>query len=177
MKKILLVAAAAAGLATVSPAFAIDGTLNVTGKVVGSTCKINNAVSPATIDVVLPPVSTTSLRVLGDTAGTKAFSIALSECGALTKATTYFEQGANTLANGNLRNNAASPAGNVQVRLLNSDQTTAINVAGASGAQTSQQVTISSGAATMNYFAQYYATGQSTAGDVATSVQFTMQYL
>jgi type 1 fimbria pilin len=28
----------------------------------------------------------------------------------------------------------------------------------------------------MNYFAQYYAIGQSTAGDVATSVQFTMQY-
>jgi major type 1 subunit fimbrin (pilin) len=176
MKKILLVAAAAAGLATVSPAFAIDGTINVTGQVTASTCKINNAASPATIDVVLPPVSTTSLRALGDTAGTKAFSIALSECGALTKATTYFEQGANTLANGNLRNNAVAPANNVQVRLLNSDQTTAINVAGASGAQNSQQVNIASGVATMNYFAQYYAIGQSTAGDVATSVQFTMQY-
>ena len=173
MKKILLVAAIAA-LAAPMSAMAIDGTINITGEVKASTCKINNAVSPANVAVVLPTVSTTSLKALGDVAGTKAFTIALTECGSLTKATTYFEQGANTLANGNLKNNGT--AGNVQVKLLNSDQSTAINLAGASTLQNSQTVDITTGAANLNYFAQYYAVGQSTGGTVNTSVQFTMQY-
>lgn len=172
MKKLLLVAAIAA-LAPMS-AMAVDGTINVTGQVTASTCKINNAVSPATIDVVLPTVSTTALNANGVTAGNKGFTIALSECGALTQATTYFEQGATTLANGNLKNNGT--AANVQVRLLNGDLT-AINAAGASGAQNSSAVAINNtGSANLNYVAQYYATGQSTAGTVTTSVQFTMQY-
>lgn len=171
MKKLLLVAAIVA-LAPMS-AMAVDGTINVTGQVTASTCKINNAVSPATIDVVLPTVSTTSLNANAVTAGNKAFTIALSECGALTQAVTYFEQGANTLANGNLKSNGT--ANNVQVRLLNNDLT-AIDVSKASTLQNSKPVAISSGAANLNYWAQYYAIGQATAGTVTTSVQFTMQY-
>ena len=171
MKKLLLVAAIVA-LAPMS-AMAVDGTINVTGQVTASTCKINGAVSPATIDVVLPTVSTTSLNANAVTAGNKAFTIALSECGALTQAVTYFEQGANTLANGNLKSNGT--ANNVQVRLLNNDLT-AIDVSKASTLQNSKPVAISSGAANLNYWAQYYAIGQATAGTVTTSVQFTMQY-
>lgn len=171
MKKLLLVAAIVA-LAPMS-AMAVDGTINVTGQVTASTCKINNAVSPATIDVVLPTVSTTALNANAVTAGNKAFTIALSECGALTQAVTYFEQGANTLANGNLKSNGT--ANNVQVRLLNNDLT-AIDVSKASTLQNSKPVAISSGAANLNYWAQYYAIGQATAGTVTTSVQFTMQY-
>ena len=67
----------------------------------------------------------------------------LSECGALTQAVTYFEQGANTLANGNLKSNGT--ANNVQVRLLNNDLT-AIDVSKASTLQNSKPVAISSGA-------------------------------
>ena len=63
----------------------------------------------------------------------------------------------------------------MQVRLLNADQS-AIDVSKAAGAQSSAPVAISSGAANLNYFAQYYAIGQATAGTVSTSVQFTMQY-
>lgn len=175
MKKLLLVAAIVA-LAPMS-AMAVDGTITVNGQVNASTCLINGAASPGNISVTLPPVSATSLNTAGNTAGNKQFSIALSGCGSLTKATTYFEVGPNIDATtGYLKNTAVGGATNVQVRLLNDDMSTEIKLNQASGAQASKQFTITSGAATLNYFAQYYATGVATAGPVATSVQYTMQY-
>ncbi|EBW6663863.1 type 1 fimbrial protein, partial [Salmonella enterica subsp. enterica serovar Reading] len=37
-------------------------------------------------------------------------------------------------------------------------------------------VDISSGSGSLNYFAQYYATGTATAGSVTTQVDYTMVY-
>ncbi|MFC3550753.1 fimbrial protein [Lysobacter cavernae] len=175
MKKLLLVAAIAA-LAPM-PAMAIDGTITVNGQVTTATCKIGGAASPAAIAVTLPTVSTTALNTLGATAGNKLFTIALTECGtSLTRAITYFEHGPNIdTGTGFLKNTAAGGAGNVQVRLLNGDMSP-IKLHLASGAQESSEATITSGAANLNYYAQYYALGQATAGTVSTSVQFTMQY-
>jgi len=174
MKKILLVAAAAAGLATVSPAFATDGTINISGTVTSTTCTI---ASNGTVTVVLPQVSTTSLAAATNTAGRVPFSINLSGCAANTKATAYFETATNIdPVTGNLRNTTGPTyATNVQVRLYNADGVSAINLAGATTAQNSQQVTVNTGGA-MNYHAAYYATGQSTGGLVSTSVIYTMQY-
>ena len=78
------------------------------------------------------------------------------------------------MADGNLKN-ATGTATGVEVQLLNSDFSN-INLAGAAGSQNSAQATLSSGAATLNYYAQYYATAAAGAGSVATSVQFTMLY-
>ncbi|WP_266159225.1 fimbrial protein [Dyella silvatica] len=178
MNKTLLSAVVIAGLgvAAIAPrtASAVDGTINITGTVTASTCKINGAASPATIAVTLPTVSTTSLYASGVVAGRAPFSIALSNCGALTKATTFFETGPTIMADGNLKNATGSATG-VEVQLLNSDQSV-INLAGGSTAQNSLQGTLTSGAGTLNYYAQYYATAAAGAGSVNTSVQFTMQY-
>ena len=101
MKNALAIALiAAVGFVALAPnqASAVDGTINVTGTINSSTCKINGGNSPATVNVTLPTVSTTSLTAAGQTAGRTAFNLALSGCGALTKAQTYFEPGPTIMA-------------------------------------------------------------------------------
>ena len=170
MKKILLVAAAAAGLASIAPAFAADGTITVTGSVSTTTCKVANN---GAVAVVLPTVATTALSAAAAVAGYQPFSINLTGCGANTRVTTYFEPGATIAANGNLVN--AGTATNVQVRLFNDDRSV-INLAGAPTAQNSKQFTIDT-AGSLNYYAAYYATAPATAGTVSTSVIYSVTYL
>ena len=177
MKNVLATALIAAlGFAALAPnqASAADGTINITGSVNASTCKINGANSPATVNVTLPTVSTTSLSAAGTTAGRTAFALALSNCGSLTKAQTFFEPGPTIMADGNLKN-ASGTATGVEVQLLNSDFS-AINLAGTASTQNSQQVALTSGTGNLNYYAQYFATAAAGAGNVTTSVQFTMLY-
>ena len=167
---------AALGFAALAPnqASATDGTINITGTVNASTCKINGGASPATVNVTLPTVSTTSLSAAGVTAGRTAFALNLTNCGSLTKAQTFFEPGPTIMADGNLKN-ASGTATGVEVQLLNSDFST-INLAGTASTQSSQQATLTSGAGSLNYYAQYFATAAAGAGTVSTSVQFTMLY-
>lgn len=174
MNKLLLSAALIAGIAAASSAAATDGTITITGNVVASTCKINGTNSPANIAVTLPTVSTTSLNAAAAVAGRTPFTIALTGCGSLTKATTFFEPGPTVLADGNLKN-ATGSATSVEVQLLNGDFS-AIALNAASGSQNSQQATLTSGAGTLSYYAQYYATAAAGAGTVNTTVQYTMLY-
>lgn len=177
MKNVLATALIAAlGFAALAPnqASATDGTINITGTVNSSTCKINGGASPATVNVTLPTVSTTSLGAAGQTAGRTAFALNLTNCGSLTKAQTFFEPGPTVMADGNLKNSTGSATG-VEVQLLNNDFS-AINLAGAASSQNSQQATLASGAGTLNYYAQYFATAAAGAGSVGTTVQFTMLY-
>jgi len=87
---------------------------------------------------------------------------------------TYFT-GSNIDASGRLNN--LGSAGNVQVELLNSNSDPMALDGADATAQGSLPVNLDgTGGATLNYSAQYYATGQSSAGDVNTSVAFTMVY-
>lgn len=177
LNKSLLTSAliAAFAVAAIAPAaHAADGTINITGTINSSTCKINGANSPATVAVTLPTVSTTALNAVGSVAGRTAFNLALTGCGALTKATTFFEPGPTVQADGNLKN-ASGTATGVEVQLLNNDFS-AIALNGSASAQNSQSVTLASGAGTLNYYAQYFATAAAGAGTVSTSVQFSMIY-
>ncbi|MGO4701662.1 fimbrial protein [Dyella sp. 2RAB6] len=177
MKNVLATALIAAlGFAALAPnqASAADGTINITGSVTASTCKINGANSPATVNVTLPTVSTTSLGTAGAIAGRTAFALNLSACGSLTKAQTYFEPGPTIMADGNLKNSSGTATG-VEVQLLNNDFS-AINLAGTASTQASQQIALASGAGNLNYYAQYFATAAAGAGTVSTTVQFTMMY-
>lgn len=180
MKKTLLSAALMAGfgIAAFAPqaANATDGTINFTGAVTGSTCvvKINGAAGPAT--VTLPTVSTTALSAAGATAGQTAFAINLSGCAGsptATKASTFFENGPNVNAAGRLANTGTATG--VDVQLVNSDNSviTAGSAAPTSGAGVA---TITASAATLNYYARYYATAAATPGSVASSVQFSVIY-
>lgn len=178
MKKIALIAAlSVVGIANVQAA---DGTITINGFVTDKTC---NIVTPAGKDftVTLPTVSRQTLAKAGDVAGRTPFQIKLEDCSA-GKVATYFEPGATVDFNtGRLINQAAAgdSAQNVDVRLLgDNNQFIPVLAAGATGAQANSQWVdvVEGGSADLNYYAEYYATGASTAGEVTTSVQYTIIY-
>ncbi|MEG0407094.1 MAG: type 1 fimbrial protein, partial [Acinetobacter sp.] len=96
------------------------------------------------------------------------------------KVATYFEPGATVdFSNGRLNNQTVGGANNVKVQLLGSNnQFIPVLATGSNGAQTNSQWVdvVDNGSADLNYYAEYYATGASTAGRVSTSVQYTIIY-
>jgi major type 1 subunit fimbrin (pilin) len=183
MKKTLLSAALVAvmGVVAFAPqnAKASDGTITFNGNITGQTCTISGNGGGPNFTVLLPTVSTTSLKAAGLVAGATPFPIALSNCSpASGNVSTYFEAGSTIdLVTGNLLNVTGS-ATNVEVGLLNAKDSSAISLGKAQASQNSLSVPISaSGTATLNYIAQYVATnGASTVGTVATTVTYSMSY-
>jgi major type 1 subunit fimbrin (pilin) len=169
------VAAALLGLVSVG-AHAADGTITFTGSLTAQTCTISGNGGATNFAVALPAVSTTSLATAGATAGRTPFSIALTGCAQSSgNVHTFFEQGPTIdTTTGNLIV-AAGGATNVEIGLQNSDFSN-IALNRPDGTQSSQSVAINSGAATLNYFAQYVATGAATAGAANSSVMYTMSY-
>lgn len=170
-----------------SPLIASDGTINITGSVTAGTCVVSGSGtgSAKSIAVALPAVQTSALTASGEVAARTSFSISISDCGSgVTKATTYFEPGGTVNpTTGNLRLQGSSSATLVEIQLLNGSGSSSGGAAfspivlGATQAgQNSATYAVSSGAATLNYYAQYYATGAATAGTANSSVQFTMLY-
>lgn len=169
---ILLIAAAP--LASAS-----DGTITFTGKVTDKTCTIATT-GGNDVAVNLPTVSKSSLAAAGAVSGRTPFAISLTKCSAGNVAT-YFEPGATVDFNsGRLTNQAtAGAANNVQLQVLGSNaQFLPIKVAGLNQPQTnSQWVTVAAdGAANLNYYVEYYATGAATAGAVSSNVKYTIIY-
>lgn len=162
-------------------AFAVDGTITINGQITDTTCTISVDGGSNDATVTLPTVSSTTLGAPGATAGATPFTISLSNCSgtSLNTASTYFEPGAyvdSTTGRLNIDSAAADAATNVQVQLLNADRDAIVAGASVANGQNDIPVDISSGNGTLNYFAQYYATGASTAGSVTTQVDYTMVY-
>lgn len=160
-------------------ALAVDGTITINGKITDTTCNVSVDNGSSSTTVTLPTVSASALPNSGDTAGATPFSISLAGCtGSAVKASTNFEAGAFTdAATGRLNiDNASGAATNVQVELLNADRQAIVAGASQAAGQNDIAVDISSGTATLNYFAQYYATGTVGAGAVATQVDYTITY-
>jgi major type 1 subunit fimbrin (pilin) len=157
-------------------ACASDGTITFTGNVTAQTCTISGNGTTNNFTVALPSVSSSSLAAAGQTAGRTAFNIALTACTPATGTVhTYFEPGATTdLTTGNLIV-ATGGATNVEIGLLNSDFTP-IKAGAADASQNSESVSIAAGSATLNYYAQYTATGAATAGKANSSVTYTLSY-
>ena len=172
---------AAGLLVAAGSAMAADGTIEFTGQITDQTCDIT---TPGGEDftVNLPTVAASSLSAPGNVAGRTPFSISLSDC-AEGSVATYFEPGPTVnFDTGRLENTAAADAAsNVQIQLLGENSQFVPVLAGSvgpGGAQTnSQWVEVSTdGAAALNYYAEYYALGQSTAGNVSSNVQYTIIY-
>ncbi|MCA7936096.1 fimbrial protein [Burkholderia cepacia] len=171
---------AAAGLAAASAAHASDGTITFTGNIIASTCKVSNG-SGGSIPVTLPKVGTSTLADPGSTAGRTPFSVMLEGCTTggenPTKVGVFFEAGSNVnQSTGRLTlDNGADTAKNVEINVLN-DKQSPIKL-GAMGEQGGQLVDIAAdGKATLNYFAEYYATAAATAGKANSKVQYSLTY-
>ncbi|MFC5580589.1 fimbrial protein [Rhodanobacter terrae] len=176
MNKTLLSAALIAGfgIAAFAPQTArADGTITFTGKVVANTCSFNvNSSGSANGTVALPVAFTSALAASGAVTGKTPFTIVVSGCDSKLTSVQELFSGSNLMADGNLQNTAAT--NNVEVQLLNGTTNSPINLN--TGAN-SPVGTLSGGGVTLNYAAQYYATGVSTSGLVNTSVTYTTSYL
>lgn len=172
MKKIIL-AASALALGSVA-AHAADGTVTINGKVTDQTCKVS--AESKNITVTLPTVGVGSLASAGITAGRTPFTINLKDCKA-GQVSAFFETGGNVDAASGRLNNTGT-AGNVQVQLLSDSSVVIPVLANAAQAPVTTKATVAKDAdsAALNYYAEYYATGAAKAGDVATSVQYTINY-
>ena len=171
---------AAAGLAAASAAHASDGTITFTGSVIASTCKVTNG-SGGSIPVALPKIGSNTLSEPGKTVGRTPFSVVLEGWTAgganPTKVGVVFESGSNVnQTTGRLTlDGGADAAKNVEISVLN-DKQTPIKI-GAMGDQGGQLVDIAAdGKATLNYFAEYYATAAATAGQANSKVQYSLTY-
>ena len=154
---------------------AADGEVQITGAITANTCDITTGTG-GVHTVTLPTVMERTLSGAGKTAGRTPFTVQLANCSPVSgDVALYFEPGANTdMATGRLSNTGT--ATEVQVGLLNGsmvpielNQSTAL-------LQKSQTVSIATGSATLNYFAEYYATGVAGAGSVSTSTFFSIVY-
>ena len=172
MKKIIL-AASALALGSVA-AHAADGTITITGQVTDQTCKVT--ADSKNVEVTLPTVGVSSLTTAGNTAGRTPFTINLTNCKA-GNVSAFFETGGNVdAASGRLNNTGG--AANVQVQLLSDSSVVIPVLANATQAGVTTKVTVAEDgdSAALNYYAEYYATGQATPGTVTTSVQYTINY-
>jgi major type 1 subunit fimbrin (pilin) len=176
----LMSAAILTSAALASPfAFAVDGTITITGNVTAQTCTINgNGSGSNNFTVPLISVPTSALATAGQPAGATPFTIALTACTpASGNVHTFFEPGPTVdTATGNLII-ATGGATNVEIGLLNGSDSTPIKLGAADASQNSKSVAIGTdGTATLPYIAEYIATGAATAGAANTSVMYTLIY-
>ncbi|NWK76796.1 fimbrial protein [Aquitalea sp. LB_tupeE] len=177
MKKLLTIASAAAFASLATPAFAFDGTINFTGTISSVTCSLAAAGGTNVGSVTLPTVTQSSLKNPGDTAGTTQFSIKLSGCtGTATQASAWFESGPEINASGRILTTiAGANTDTLSIALYNMGSATPISIGQSTVA--SAPFTITSGSATLNYQAKYYAEkAVSAAGAVVGKVNYTIQY-
>lgn len=128
----------------------------------------------------LPPVSTTALAASGQRAGDTKFYLKLSgaNCTDGKTANVIFEKAQSDIdsTTGNLVNLLPEKDGgseNVQVALLNKNKDPLdLNKSNASH----QPVKIAGNTARFDYWAQYYATGQASAGKVRSLVTYSISY-
>ncbi|EMG7385716.1 fimbrial protein [Salmonella enterica] len=161
-------------------AMAFDGTITFNGKVVDQSCSVDTAGKNLT--VTLPTVAASSLDLASKTTGMTPFYIKLTGCGVgpnqSKKVKLFFDNSATVDANtGNLMNTASgTKAENVQIQLMNADAATAINLNKDFAGQSVKVTDITAPDVTLRYNAQYFATATATAGDVKTTVNYTIAY-
>ncbi|WP_241579895.1 fimbrial protein [Rosenbergiella nectarea] len=161
------------------------GTVEFNGEIIAGTCTIKS--SDVNKVVTLPEVSSENLRTSGSTAGSKVFTIEVSNCATTINGvtahfeaingTTGYDVQTNNLTNDVVTDATATPpvkaAGNVQIRLFDKGGTTQVQVGGTDGAFVR---TNAAHGATMEYVASYYATGAATEGTVHANVAYTLAY-
>ena len=195
MKKIaLLTSVAGLVMMAMNTAQAADGTINFTGEVVTTTCKVDTTVAGAAKDgVKLPNVANNQLATVGATVGRQAFALELSGCELASSATAttpvskvavFFEAGPNVdLVTGMLKPAAASGTGaptvasGVQIAIVDPSNNERLKI----GSAQSRFVDIDNkvggnGRAIMRFASEYVATGPVTAGRTDTSVTYSLVY-
>jgi major type 1 subunit fimbrin (pilin) len=175
--KIRSLVLAAASLAC-ADSHAQNAQVNFTGNLRASTCEVsvnNSGTGDGTI--TLPDISARVLATPGARGGRTSWRVQVGTASnpCLTPSVQLgFRNSGNVNAAGRLRNTGA--AGNVDVVLINADNNNVdINLATNANSQV-RAIPPVPGYVSLNYAADYYATGQAGVGSVATSVQYDLIY-
>jgi len=160
-------------------AHASDGTITVSGSVSNETCTIvgNGASGTSNFTVSLAKVGVSTLSgTVGKMAAPIAFTIAVSGCtGTAASMNAYFEPGANVNANNILTNTGT--ATNVGVAITTTPFGAPISFSSVAGSQGITAATLSAGAASQTFYAQYYAlTAAPTSGTYSTNFTYSLVY-
>ncbi|RWU17230.1 fimbrial protein [Pseudomonas alkylphenolica] len=175
MKKSLIAAAILASSAFATMANAADGTINFTGTISSTTCKIASGSEALTVD--LGTVSTSSFGAAGSVASPSKLAIVVTECPAAVNASISFS-GAGDANNSSLlaltkgTGNDAEATG-VAIGFFEADGNTPIALNSAS-ADKDLVATVDN---TFDFVAKYVATASTvTAGKGNAAAEFTVRY-
>jgi major type 1 subunit fimbrin (pilin) len=167
--------ALAAASTSVLAADETQGTVTFNGELIAETCTIASDSVNRIVD--LPTLSTQTLNAPKLEAGSKGFDLNVEKCPeGITKVAAHFEAIGSTggdSATGNLVNKYSgekTAAGNVQVRLYNSDEQQL------KLGDTGTAADVTDGKATMRYYGGYYSTAPTTAGMVSAQARYTLAY-
>lgn len=179
MKKLILASLVVAS-ATPMLAQAFDGTLNFTGNVTAGTCVVSSGDAQGTQAVRLNTVQASAFTAGNRVVSGGDFNVTLASCPASVSGIRLnFTDTTNVdSSTGNLRNRSTSAApSNVQIGLRDRGAATEI-VLGTATSRTASVSTDAAGSATIPLTAVYAAVGAGavTAGPVASSVQFSINY-
>lgn len=156
------------------------GTISFTGLVKDDgTCKVEIGSDDQL--VVLPTVATNRLAVAGQTAGKTKFTIKLKECNAEDNGRAKIKFKNANATNGLLNNLTTTGAQHVSIQLINatSNQIMLLDGTAADSAKTANTGIQLGGKIIQpqfDYYAQYYATGSATAGEVTARAEFEISY-
>ncbi|WP_413616394.1 type 1 fimbrial protein [Halomonas cupida] len=176
MKGRMIPALTITGLLSATNALASSGAINITGRIVESSCLVTlGGDSGGHSSVALPVISRDALARAGATAGATPMTMALSDCPPQASVRAWFEPLNVDRNTGNLTNLAANtPAANVQVQITDGSSQNAIDLRNNSN---NRYTTIDDDTATLNYAAQYIAVGgAATAGNVESHLVYTLEY-
>lgn len=162
--------------AATQSAFASDGTINFSGKLMDSTCVVT-ANGKVGAPVTLPTLSATVLNTATNVAGQTGFNIQLSACtGTTTTAAAFFETGPGVdPVTNNVINTGTAQF--VQLQLVDPKTGKAIKAGDVSQSTSTSRVTKNTAGDTiLPYAVQYVATGKATGGTVVGSVTYSIDY-
>ncbi|KAA5971611.1 fimbrial protein [Pantoea sp. M_9] len=170
MKRTILAMTTVASLFS-GAAFAVDGTINFTGKITDDTCDID--AGSATQNINMGTIGSDAFQGPGTIAGATGFKIVMTNCPASHSAVSVKFDGAPDNGNPDILALSSSPtnASGVGIQLRDYDRTPiSLNT-------DSKPVPVTGGTATMNFSAAYIATAATvTAGDADSTVNFTVNY-
>ena len=152
--------------------------VNFTGKVTSQTCQFSTPEGDE-LFVNLPDVSQGELTAVGQVAKKTTFDIKLSDC--TTNDNVYIDFGTANADSGNagtLKNTAAGTdaATNVNIQLLQVGEANDSPMNLSAQNPVVKKVIANEPETVFNYAAQYYATGESKAGLVASNAMITIKY-
>jgi major type 1 subunit fimbrin (pilin) len=182
MKKLAIVASLVTVFGSVGMAQAVStGIITFNGELTATTCNVNVDGQGTDATITLPTIGTSQLSAATQTAGRTGFVMALSDCaGTLPTASAFFEAGTSVEQTTGRLKNMTGTAGLVSLQLR--DGSSASQAVIKAGDQSQRDATMyvpystTSGTATLPYAVEYYAEGETTAGTVASSVVYSIQY-